>query len=372
MRHRSPARISAALVGLLAGLAVAAALPAIAQVGGAQDGSFQDGPVEENAPLDLGAPALELPQAEPPQDGIGSGETLSGDTQPGGAPQIEVLGSATGWRAEQKVLRVGVLATGGADRSKAVLRPFRAALTRAVGLPVELVPASGMRMLVDGLVNGRIDYAPLSASAYAAGWTLCRCIEPLAAPLAGDETAGYFAIVVARADSGIRRLVDLKDKAIVYDGPSSIAGYLVPQAAFRSEGIEEESFFARVGQAEGPVAAVGAMLAGEYDAAVAWSSLDGAAQAGYSRGTLAQMVAEGTLAMDDVRVIWQSRLIPHGPHAVREKLPEELKALLRATLFDLAQADPDAYDAIEPDFPGGFAAVSHESYSDLLNALGQR
>ena len=168
------------------------------------------------------------------------------------------------------------------------------------------------------------------------------------------------------------RLVDLKDKTVVYSAPSSIAGYLVPRAAFRAEGIEEETFFKGTGHAKGPVAAVSAMLAGEYDAALAWSSLDGEASTGYSRGTLATMVGGGALSMEDVRVVWQSRLIPHGPQVVRTNMPDGLKTLVRAALFDLAESDPDAYDAIEPNFPGGFAAVTHEAYSSVFNAFGQR
>ncbi|AXS38897.1 phosphate/phosphite/phosphonate ABC transporter substrate-binding protein [Breoghania sp. L-A4] len=275
------------------------------------------------------------------------------------------------WRAEQKVLRIGILATGGAERRVAAARPFEAYVSDVIGMPVELVPLRDMRVLIDAIVNARIDYAPLSASAYAAGWTLCRCLEPLAAPLAEDETAGFHAIVVTRADSGLRRLADLKDKALVYAQPSSVAGYLLPRAAFRAEGIEDETFFGRIGHAAGPVAAVTAMLKGEYDAALAWSSLEGEAASGYSRGTLRTMIAEGTLAMEDIRIVWQSRLIPHGPHVVRVNLAEELKTLLRAALFDLAAADPDAYDAIEPAFPGGFAAVSADSYAPLVQIFSR-
>lgn len=279
---------------------------------------------------------------------------------------------AEDWRQSQKSLRIGVLAVGGTERMLAAMRPFQSYMSDALGLPVELIPARDMRVLIDAIVNARVDYAPLSASAYAAGWALCRCLEPLAVPLAADETAGYHALVVARADSGLRRLVDLKDKALVYSSPDSVAGYLIPRAVFRAEGIEDATFFAKIGHAEGPVAAVRSVLAGDYDAALAWSSLDGEASEGYSRGTLTAMVGDGTLTMDDVRVVWQSRLIPHGPHVVRNTVAEELKTLLRAALFDLAEVAPEAYDAIEPNFSGGFAAVTHEAYSSVLNAFGQR
>ena len=45
------------------------------------------------------------------------------------------------------------------------------------------------------------------------------------------------------------------------------------------------------------------------------------------------MVAEGMLAMDRIRIVWQSRLIPFGPHALRTNLPSELKGILSGALL---------------------------------------
>lgn len=309
------------------------------------------------------AHAQESSESVEPPETSGSIETL--ESRPGPPPGED-------WRDEIRVLRIGVLAPSGADRELAMMEPFRAHMMETLGLPVELVPARDMRTLIDAIVNARVDYARLSASAFASGWALCRCLEPLAVPLAADGTNGYYAIAVTKTGSGIGRLVDLKDRSVVFSDMDSLSGYLLPVSEFRDQGIDPDTYFARQNHAGGPVAAVAAMLRGEYDVAFAWSSLEGDEAAGYSRGTLHRMVAEGQLSMGDIRIAWQSKAIPHPPQVVRTNLPDALKSLLRAALFDLAAADPAAYDAAEPSFPGGFAAVTQDNYNVLLHAFAPR
>ena len=284
------------------------------------------------------------------------------------SPALKEL-TGNDWRSQIRVLRIGVLSSSDVARSLAMAEPFRAHMQETLGLRVELIPARDMQALIDAIVNARVDYARLSASAFATGWALCRCLEPLAAPLASDGTDSYHAIAVTRAGSGISRLVDLKDKAVVFAGAGSVSGYMVPVAALRGQGIDTDRFFSRQNQATGPEAAIAAMMRGDYDAAFAWSSLAGDADAGYSRGPLHRMVAQGRLAMDEVRIAWRSDPIPHPPQVVRANLPEALKSQLRAALFDLLAADPLAYDAAEPAFSGGFTAVTRDGYGVLLHAF---
>ncbi|PTW62699.1 phosphonate transport system substrate-binding protein [Breoghania corrubedonensis] len=275
----------------------------------------------------------------------------------------------TDWRSQVRSLRIGVLSPGGEERELTMAEPFRAHMQETLGLPVKLVPARDMRALIDAIVNGRVDYARMSASAFASGWALCRCLEPLAAPQAADGTRDYRAIAVARTSVAINRLGDLKGKRVIFSEPGSVSGYMVPIAVLRGQGIDTAHYFSAQNHAEGPQTAIAAMLRGDYDAAFAWSSLAGERGEGYSLGPLRRMVAQGRLDMDAIRIIWQSDPIPHPPQVVRANLPEDLKSLIRAALFDLLAAEPEAYDATEPAFSGGFVAVTRDSYTVLLHAF---
>ena len=135
-------------------------------------------------------------------------------------------------------------------------------------------------------------------------------------------------------------------------------------AGLMAEGVEPQRFGV-LEEFASSEDAVRAMLAGRADAAFAWSSLAGDAAAGYSRGTLAALVARGELFMSDIAVVWRSPSIAHGPFAVLESLDDADKATLEAYLLGLNENAPASYDALSPYYGGGFAAVEPADYSGL-------
>ena len=82
-------------------------------------------------------------------------------------------------------------------------------------------------------------------------------------------------------------------------------------------------------------------------------------------------VAEGRLDMNRVRVVWESRLIPFGPHALRSNLPEELKGVLSGALLSMARDDPEALDAVDRlGFGGGgFATPDASLYALAIDLV---
>ena len=286
---------------------------------------------------------------------------------------LAVPPASADWRAEMKVLRVGFLSgTGGAYRM-AALEPFRAYLQAKLGLPVELVPAGSYAALIDAQASARVDYAIHSAASFATAAASCGCVEPLALPSAADGAKGYFSIVLARADGNIHALADAKGARLAVAGADSIAGRLVPMKGFAREGIVPASYFAKIVETVAPDDAIGALLNGDADLAVGWSSLTGDAAAGYDFGVLARMVADGRLDMTAVRVVWRSPLIPFGPHAVRTNLDPELKSLIRDALLAMANEAPEALDAVDrsTDGGGGFVPADAGLYAAIADLVSE-
>lgn len=271
------------------------------------------------------------------------------------------------WRDEVPVLRVGYLSTGSAAAEAARLEPFRAYLEVAIGQPVELMPAATYGGLIEAVADSRTQYVMLSATAYAAAAAACDCVEPLAVASAFDRSTAFRAILLARAGSRFTGLADLAGARVALSAEDSVAGRLLPMRAFAESGIDP-----RVEAVAGPEAAVRALVAGEVDAAAAWSSMTGDASAGYSFGALTRLVIDGRLSMDDVRVIWQSPPVPFGPHAVRIDLPSDLKLLLADALFDMAARSPEALEAVDRSGygGGGFVAVDPALYEVLAPFAG--
>lgn len=277
-------------------------------------------------------------------------------------------GAAAAWRDDVTVLRVGVVGDEDAAYRLATLEPFRVYLQDKTGIPVQIVPTASFETLIDAQAAGEIDYGIYSATAYATAVAKCDCVEALAAPIAANGALGFHAVLVARAGDDIPDLAAAAGKRLGLGPDDSVAGSLVPRHAFAADGIDPATFFLSVALYDSPDLAVTALLGGEVDLASAWSSLTGRAAAGYDFGTFSRMVEAGTLSMDRIRIVWQSPLIPFGPHAVRSTLPPELKAILSGALLSMAGEDPEALDAVDRlSFGGGgFASPDASLYAGVM------
>ncbi|SDB56179.1 phosphate/phosphite/phosphonate ABC transporter substrate-binding protein [Bauldia litoralis] len=278
--------------------------------------------------------------------------------------------ASAGWRDEVQKLRIGVLAGGDSAYRVATLEPFRIYLQDRTGIPVEIVPAASYRALIDAQTAGDVDYAIYSATSYATAFAECDCVTAIGAPIAADGALGFHSILVATANGGIESLADARGKRVALAGPDSVAGRLIPVQAFAAEDIVPEDYFSTVVTKQDPEAALAALLAGEVDVAVGWSSLTGPARTGYNFGSLARMVADERLTMDQIEIVWRSRLIPFGPHAVRSDMPPELRVLLSRALVNMATLDPEALDAVDrAGFGGGGFATPDASLYTVVTDL---
>ncbi len=269
------------------------------------------------------------------------------------------------WRDDYKVLRVGIVATHGAAYDIARLEPFRAYLSDRLGVPVEIVAVAGYDALIDAQVSDRVQYAIESAASYVTAAAKCACVEPIALPAAFDGSRGFHSVLVAHAGSAIASLADARGKRLALSGADSVAGRLVPLKALADKGIDPATYFSSVITAVDPEQAITMLFTDEADVAAGWSSLAGDAATGYSFGVFTRMVSAGALSMDRLRIVWQSPLIPFGPHVVRSDLPADLKTLITNALTAMATEAPDALDAVDGSSlgGGGFVPVAANDYS---------
>jgi phosphonate transport system substrate-binding protein len=271
---------------------------------------------------------------------------------------------AQDWREAVPVLRVGLLTGGNQAYVSARVEPFRSYLAARLGIGVEIVPASDYPALIRAQMTSNLHAAFLSATAFAVASVACdQCVEPLAVPTADGEP-GYYAILVTAAGSPIDGPEDLPGRRLAVSAADSLAGRLLPLSLFADAGIAAASL--TLVERDSPEAAMAALLAGEADAALAWSSLAGDRAAGFSRGVLTQMVTAGALVMDQVAIAWTSPLIAYGPLAVQAMLPAELKSALAEAMVTMLEADPAAYAAVDRDYGGGFVPGTTEMFAPLF------
>jgi phosphonate transport system substrate-binding protein len=268
-------------------------------------------------------------------------------------------------------LRFALLAGSSASVTMAKVGPIAEEMGAMLDRPVEFLAMFSYAAMVDAQVGQRIDGGFYSASAFALADQRCDCLEPIVAPRASDGTIAYHAIIVARAHSGIESISDLEGKTVAVGSADSIGARRMQLAGLMASGLNPAKTFEGVMEVGSANEAVRMVRDGAADAAFAWSSMAGDVQSGYTRGTLANLVANGELDMDDFVIVWRSPPITHGPFAVLKTLSEAEKDRIGAFLVTLETTRPDAYEALNPFYGGGYAPVDPEDYGGVESMAAQ-
>ena len=141
-----------------------------------------------------------------------------------------------------------------------------------------------------------------------------------------DGSMGYHSVMVARKDSGMTKVTDMKGKKLGFADPDSTSGYLVPNVTLpEAVGAPVKEFFGSTGFGGGHENLVLEVLKGTFDGGTTWASGVGEFKDGYTSGNLRKMVDKGELNMDDLVQLWESPLIPNGPLVVRSSLDDGMK-----------------------------------------------
>ncbi|WP_018184756.1 phosphate/phosphite/phosphonate ABC transporter substrate-binding protein [Kaistia granuli] len=280
-----------------------------------------------------------------------------------------VAPASAGWRDDLGTLKIGFVAGDNPTYEVARLEKFRWHLQYSLAVPVELFPARNYEALIEAQSTGRIQYGVLSSLAYLALNQRCDCAEAIAQPTTVDHELGFRALLVAKKDGPITTLADARNLRLAVGAADSLSGRRAPLAGLAAEGIDPASYFLRIVETGDSEAALTALAKDEADLATAWSSASDPLSPETGSGPFARLAGDGTLPPSTLRVIWQSQLIPFGPHAVRKDMPVEAKAALLRALTEMQTAAPEAYDAIERGFPGGFVAAEPSLYDNLAILL---
>jgi phosphonate transport system substrate-binding protein len=269
-----------------------------------------------------------------------------------------------------KEFRVGIL---GGENEADRLRNFQCLsekLPAAIGVEkVSFFPAADYDGVVQGLLGGTLDYAELGASAYAKVYLAnSKAVEPILTTVQTDGATGYYSVMVARKDSGLKKLEDMKGKKLGFADPDSTSGYLVPLVTLpEAIGAPVKEYFSSTGFGGGHENLVLEVVKGNFDAGTTFASGVGEFKDGYSSGNLRKMVDKGILNMDDLVELWKSPLIPNGPVVVRSSLDDDMKAKFKAFMMDLPKSDPACFSAIQGGDFKGFTEVNVDFYKPIID-----
>lgn len=272
---------------------------------------------------------------------------------------------------ELKEFRVGII---GGENEADRLRNYQCLVDKlpaAIGVEkVSLFPAADYDGVIQGLLGGTLDYAELGASGYAKIYLAkADAVEPILTTVQTDGSTGYHSIMVARKDSGITKLEDLKGKKLGFADPDSTSGYLVPLVTLpEAVGAPVKEYFGETGFGGGHENLVLEVVKGTFDAGTTFGSGVGEFKDGYTSGNLRKMVDKGIVDMNDLVELWKSPLIPNGPIVVRTALNDDMKAKFKQFMMDLPKTDAACFSAIQGGDFTGFVEVNSEFYKPIIDA----
>ena len=221
------------------------------------------------------------------------------------------------------VLTVGLIPS---EDSRAMIANSQAMmdmLSKSLGMPVKPFVAADYNGVIEALRSKRLDVAYLGPFSYVMGTTVAP-IEAFA--VAETKKAGrtyYHSLIVARKDSGIKSVPDLKGKTFAFVDPSSTSGHLFPKAGLIKMGFNPDKDFGRVIFSGSHDSNAVAVQNGKVDAvAIADRILDAA-------------IAKGLAKREDLVVVWKSDPIPESPTVWRKDLDADLKKRVQAAFLDV-------------------------------------
>ena len=233
-------------------------------------------------------------------------------------------------------------------------------MSKAIGVPVTIYRATDYSAAVEAMRTGNAQLALLGPFSYVTARERAGA-EALVVQGTKETKGGYCSYIIARSDSDIDSLEDLKGKTFAFVDPESTSGNIIPTdeilSAFPDEGLTfddlhtDGKFFRS------------AMFAGTHPSslqAVVQGNVDAAA---VSSGTYVNQIEKGNVNEGDLKIIHESPNIPGSPIAIQKDLPQELKDKVKE--FLLSYDDPEYFQDEEGVEPKRYIEISDSDYDYL-------
>jgi phosphonate transport system substrate-binding protein len=230
------------------------------------------------------------------------------------------------------------------ESSKQVLDDLQA----KIGMPVVPFVATDYNGIIEALRSGKLDVAYLGPFSYVLATSVADVEAFSVAVTKKTGQSAYKSVILARKDSGIHSLADLKGHTFAFLDPSSASGHLFPKAGLEQAGFAPDSLFKRV------------IFSGSHDAsilAVENKKVDAAAVADR---IFASSVAKGVVKQDDFEIVWSSKPIPESPMVWRKALDPVLKKKVAdalASIKDVPWGDQGVLNGFQPTTDASYDVV---------------
>jgi phosphonate transport system substrate-binding protein len=251
----------------------------------------------------------------------------------------------------QQVLRVTTIPEEAATEQVRKFTPIATYLEKKLGMKVEFTPVSDYPAAVESLVNKKVDVV------WFGGFTFVQAnirsggkIIPIAQR---EEDTRFQSVFIAKTDSGIKTLADMKGKQISFGSQSSTSGHLMPRSFLLQAGIAPEKDFRRIAYSGAHDATIASVVSGKVEAA----ALD--------ITVWRKFVSENKVDTKVVDVFYTTPPYFNYNWSVHADMPAELRNRLQKALIDLDPATPEGKEILQLNRATRYITTTPDNYKGI-------
>ncbi|OIO30545.1 MAG: hypothetical protein AUJ60_02640 [Nitrospirae bacterium CG1_02_44_142] len=224
--------------------------------------------------------------------------------------------------------------------------PLKEYLEKAISRKILLKVAQNYQEAIDAIGNGQAHIAYLDPSAYCEAKNRYKVV-PIAKAIL-DGAAAYRSVIVARKDSPVNKIIEVKGRRLALGNIWSSSSYLIPAVMFKELGISLKEFRA-VDYLEHEDRIALSVLSKKHDV-----------------GGLSERVAVKYIP-DGLKIIKTSEAIPQYSLCAYSGLPEELRNKIKQALLSLTlRRNPEVIKAMKG--INGFSSVEDRDF-DVVRVM---
>jgi phosphonate transport system substrate-binding protein len=251
----------------------------------------------------------------------------------------------------QQVFRVTTIPEEAATEQVRKFTPLAAYLEKKLGTKVEFTPVSDYPAAVEALVNKKVDLVWFGGFTYVqARLRSGGKVIPIAQR---EEDTRFQSVFIAKTDSGIKTLADMKGRQVSFGSQSSTSGHLMPRSNLLAAGIDPEKDFKRIAYSGAHDATIASVVSGKVDAA----ALD--------ITVWRKFVGEGKVNTKEVDVFFTTPPFYNYNWAVHADMPADLRNKVQQALLALDPATPEGREILQLNRASRYIPTSPDNYKGI-------
>ena len=254
----------------------------------------------------------------------------------------------------QTVFRVTTIPEEAATEQIRKFAPIAQYLEKKLGMKVEFTPVTDYPAAVEAMVGKKVDLV------WFGGFTFVqakiRSMDKVIPIAQREEDTKFQSVFIAKTDSGIKTLADLKGKQVSFGSQSSTSGHLMPRSFLLAAKIDPEKDFKRVAYSGAHDATIASVVSGKVEAAAlditVWK----------------KFVAENRVDTKAVDVFYSTPPYFNYNWAVHADMPAALRERVQKALTDLDPNTPEGKQILSLNRATRYIPTKAENYIGVETA----